>query len=51
MSVIPDKDARCHQIESLILAGKGVCESCRQIGISEKTFYRWRNTRANNQNG
>jgi len=24
----------------------GVCESCREVGISEKTFYRWRKARA-----
>lgn len=42
MAAIPDKDARCRAIERLIESGKGVCESCREIGISEKTFYRWR---------
>ncbi|MXP28869.1 helix-turn-helix domain-containing protein [Porphyrobacter algicida] len=45
MIVIPDKDSRCLEIERLIAAGRGVCESCREIGISEKTFYRWRKQR------
>ena len=42
MHAIPDKDARCRRIEALVASGKGVCESCRDVGISEKTFYRWR---------
>lgn len=42
MSAIPDKDARCRRIELAIEEGKGVCESCREERISEKTFYRWR---------
>ena len=46
MATIPDKDARCRKIEALIAKGSGVCESCRAIGISEKTFYRWRKTQA-----
>lgn len=46
MAEIVDKDARCRQIEALIMSGKGVCDSCREIGISEKTFYRWKRTRA-----
>lgn len=41
MAAIPDKDARCFQIEALIASGKGVCESYRGIGISEKTFDLW----------
>ena len=51
MPAIPDKDVRCRQIEALIASGKGVCESCREIGISEKTFYRWRKASADKQNG
>lgn len=51
MPAIPDKDTRCHKIEALIASGKGVCESCREIGISEKTFYRWRKARAEKQHG
>ena len=42
MTAIPDKDVKCRKVEALIATGKGVCESCREIGISEKTFYRWR---------
>ena len=42
MVAIADKDNRCRKIEALIAAGKGVCESCREVGVSEKTFYRWR---------
>ena len=45
MAIIPDKDARCRRIEASIAAGKGVTESCREEGISEKTLYRWRKTR------
>ena len=43
MSAIPDKDAKCRKIERLIASGMGVTESCREVGISEKTLYRWRN--------
>lgn len=42
MTRVLDKEARCRQIEALIASGNGVCESCREIGISEKTFYRWK---------
>lgn len=42
MAAIPDKDAKCRAIEKLIAAGKGVTESCREYGVSEKTLYRWR---------
>ena len=45
MAEIPDKDARCREIEALIAEGQGVCESCREIGISEKTYYRWLKSR------
>ena len=45
MSAVPEKDRRCREIEALIAKGMGVCESCREIGISEKTFYRWRKAR------
>lgn len=46
MAAIVDKDAKCRRIEQLIASGMGVCESCREVGISEKTFYRWRKARA-----
>lgn len=46
MAAIPDKEARCRRIEALIAEGHGVCESCRDVGISEKTFYRWRKAQA-----
>ena len=42
MVAIADKDAKCRRIEDLIGSGKGVCESCREVDVSEKTFYRWR---------
>ena len=51
MPAIPNKDTRCLKIEALIASGNGVCESCREIGISEKTFYRWRKARAEQQHG
>lgn len=44
MTAIPDKEARCRAVESLIASGKGVCESCRVVGISERTLARWRKT-------
>ncbi len=46
MTAIPDKDAKCRAIEDMIAAGKGVTESCREFGISEKTLYRWRKATA-----
>ena len=42
MAQIEDKDEKCRQIERMITEGKGVTESCREFGISEKTLYRWR---------
>ncbi|WP_081853397.1 helix-turn-helix domain-containing protein [Erythrobacter longus] len=42
MPAIADRDAKCRRILTLIDSGQGVCESCREVGISEKTFYRWR---------
>ncbi len=47
MSQIENKDDKCQQIERMIAAGKGVTESCREFGISEKTLYRWRKAAAN----
>ncbi len=49
MSAIPDKDSKCQRIEDLIQGGMGVCESCREVGVSEKTFYRWRKAMAEEQ--
>jgi transposase-like protein len=46
MTAIPDKDAKCRRIEAMIAEGMGVTESCREVGISEKTFYRWRKAKA-----
>lgn len=46
MNAIVDKDAKCRRIEVLLSEGRGVCESCREVGISEKTFYRWRKSRS-----
>ncbi len=42
MVAIVDKDRKCREIERRIANGGGVCESCRELGVSEKTFYRWR---------
>lgn len=42
MVAIANKDEKCQRIEALISSGMGVCASCREVGISEKTFYRWR---------
>jgi len=42
MATIPDKDGKCRRIETMIANGMGVTESCRVIGISEKTLHRWR---------
>ena len=33
MPAIPAKDAKCRAIEALITAGKGVCESCREVDV------------------
>lgn len=46
MTAIPDKDTKCRRIELLIVSGMGVCESCREVGISENTFNRWRRAKA-----
>ncbi len=46
MTGITDKDEKCRRIERLIESGRGVCESCREVGISEKTLYRWRKAQA-----
>jgi transposase-like protein len=42
MVAIVDKDRKCRAIARMIDSGMGVTESCRELGISEKTFYRWR---------
>lgn len=42
MTAIENRDEKCRQIERLISGGSGVCESCSKVGVSEKTFYRWR---------
>lgn len=46
MVAIPDKDQKCRRIVELIGSGMGVTESCREVGISEKTYYRWRQASA-----
>lgn len=46
MTEIANKDAKCRRILALIDGGQGVCESCRKVGISEKTFYRWRKSQS-----
>ena len=51
MAVIADKDARCRRIVALIASGMGVCESCREAGVSEKTYYRWRKAQADESGG
>lgn len=30
------------KIEAYIKSGMSVCESCREVGVSEKSYYRWR---------
>jgi transposase-like protein len=42
MRHLPDKEARCAAVEALIASGKGVIESCREVGISESAFQRWK---------
>jgi len=42
MALVDNKDEKCRKIQNLIASGMGVCESCREIGVSEKTYYRWR---------
>ncbi|WP_156313580.1 MULTISPECIES: helix-turn-helix domain-containing protein [Erythrobacteraceae] len=46
MAAIADKDRKCRSIGRMIAEGRGVTESCRVFGISEKTYYRWRNEQA-----
>jgi len=46
MAAIDNKDAKCRRIERMIADGMGVTESCRLIGISEKTLHRWRKEQA-----
>lgn len=48
MPPIDNKGEKCRQIERLISSGSGVCESCREVGLSEKTFYRWRKASVSN---
>lgn len=42
MVPVENKDEKCRAILALIVSGKGVCEACREMAVSEKTFYRWR---------
>ncbi|MCB5424077.1 transposase [Altererythrobacter sp. CC-YST694] len=49
MAAIADKDKKCRSIERMIAEGRGVTESCRVFGLSEKTFYRWRSERSTAQ--
>jgi hypothetical protein len=44
VTAIVDEDDRCLGIATLIVSGRGVCESRRCIGIL-KTFNRWRRER------
>lgn len=46
MPAIAGKDEKCRAIEALIASGIGVCQACRELGVSEKTFYRWRKVNA-----
>ena len=34
--------AKLRQIEVLIAQGKAVALACKQAGVSEQTYYRWR---------
>lgn len=45
MTAIVDKEAKCLRISKMVADGRGVVESCREIGMSEKTFQRWRRAR------
>ncbi|MCB2089037.1 MAG: transposase [Sphingomonadaceae bacterium] len=42
MVAIPQKQEKLARIIELIAGGKGVTESCREVGVSEKTYYRWK---------
>lgn len=42
MTVMADKEARCLAVEALVATGRGVIESCREVGISESVFQRWK---------
>ena len=34
--------AKLHQVDVLVSQGKNVVDAIRQIGVSEVTYYRWR---------
>ncbi|MHA3842416.1 transposase [Sphingomonas aestuarii] len=42
MTEISGKQAKYEAISLLIKSGRGVVEACREIGVSERTFSRWR---------
>lgn len=50
MALIENKDEKCRAIQKRIAEGAGVCEACREIGVSEKTYYRWRRANADISN-
>lgn len=49
MTVIPDKEAKCLAIAARVAQGEGVVATCREYGLSEKTFQRWRKARSDEQ--
>jgi len=46
MIAIPDKEAKCLAIAARVESGEGVVATCREYGLSEKTFQRWRKARS-----
>ena len=34
--------SKLHQIEVLVAQGKSVAVACKEAGVSEQTYYRWR---------
>lgn len=46
----PQEIARkLREAEAGVTAGMTVCQVCRKLGISEQTFYRWRNEYADHR--
>jgi putative transposase len=32
-----------HEVDALVNAGRSAQEACREVGVSSKSYYRWRN--------
>lgn len=34
---------KLHETDVLLTQGKTITEACKQLGVSDRTYYRWRN--------